>query len=183
MRHGIVAELGTVDSLLSVVDALRKLGYERLDAFTPYVVPELEELLGLRRTRLTWIPSAAGFVGAGVAYLVQWLCNAVWYPLNVGGRPPHSAPAFMIITFVSGILCAGTVGLITFVEYARLPWLANPIFAAHGFDRASLDRFWISVDASDENYDPERTPRELHQLGAGRIQYVSPDETRHWEPG
>ena len=180
MRHGIVGELDTPDSLLFVIARLRKLGYEKLDAFTPYVVPELEELLDLGRSRVGLHPAAAGFVGAAIGYLVQWLCNTVWYPLNVGGRPTNSAPAFMVITYVFGILCAGTVGLIAFIKFARMPWLSNPLFAAEGIERATLDRFWLSIDASDENYDSERTARELHELGVGRIQYVSPAAAHFW---
>src|SRR6185437_15937247 len=100
--------------LIAALVGLRERGYRRLDAFSPYPVNGAEEAAGMQRSLLDWIVFPIAFAGAGAAYLLQWFCNAYDYPLNVGGRPPHSAPAFIPITFEMGVLAAAFAGMIAY---------------------------------------------------------------------
>jgi hypothetical protein len=104
---------------------------------------------------------------------VQWWCNAHNYPINVGGRPLNSAPAFIPITFESAVLAASLVGFFAMLALCGLPRLSHPVFEIAGFDRASVDRFWVGIDDSDPRFD-EAVIGDLSRLGALRCERVVP---------
>jgi hypothetical protein len=169
MRVGFLAEFGTPAEMLRAIGELRRRGYRRLDAFTPYPIKGAEQALGLSRSRLPWIVGPLAFGGAGLAYLIQLFCNAYDYPLNVGGRPLHSAPAFIPITFETGVLTAAIVGVVAFLLLSGLPELYSPLADVEGFERASRDRFWVGVDERDPRFDPVQVERDLRDLGPLRV--------------
>lgn len=174
MTNAVVAEWETPEDLLRVARAVRERGYLRLDAYTPFPVHGLSEALGQTRSKLTWIVfpfSACGLLGA---YLLQWWCNAVDYPINVGGRPPNAILAFIIICFELTVLATGLAAFFTTFVLARLPHLTHPVFDVTGFERASIDRFWLAVDAEDAKFDEEGTVRLLEELGAKTVARVRP---------
>jgi hypothetical protein len=149
---GVLAEYETADAMLAALRALRAAGYTRLDIYTPYPIHGSDEALGLPRSKLPYIAFAAGMLGAAGAYLLQWWMNAVDYPLNVGGRPAHAAPAFIIITFEMGVLFAALAAFLSVFAFAKLPELWHPLFEVPGFERATIDRFWLSVDTDDPHF-------------------------------
>jgi hypothetical protein len=178
-QPALMAEFDSGPALLSGLRALRDAGLSRLDAFTPYEVAGLEELLGVRRSRLPWIALAAGLTFGGGAYLLQWWINVVDYPLNIGGRPYHSAPAFIPITFEMTVLFAAAAALISAFALGGLPRLWHPIFEVDGFERASIDRFWLAVDAPPPPADRDRITAALEAAGALRIVWLTsvPEQT------
>ncbi|HEY7954707.1 MAG TPA: DUF3341 domain-containing protein [Polyangia bacterium] len=169
MRGGLVAEFETGDALLAAIDWLRAAGYQRLDAFTPTPLHHLEEKLGIERSWLNWLIFPIGMGGAGFAFFFQWYCNAYSYPINVGGRPPFAIPAFIPITFETGILFTGISAFVLLFWVCRMPSLTHPLFEVEGFERATIDRFWVGVSATDPKFDLARTSHELAELGAGKI--------------
>ena len=172
MRAGVLGEFTTPEAMIAAIVGLRDRGYRRLDAFSPYPVHGAEEAAGMQRSPLDWIVFPFPLVGAGVAYLLQWYCNAHDYPLNVGGRPPHSAPAFIPITFEMGVLTAALVGMIVYLALTGLPELWSPVFEVEGFERASIDRFWVGVDAGDPRFDRAAVEQAFAELGASRISWA-----------
>jgi len=171
---GLVGELDSPDALLAAVRALRARGFTKLDTYGPFPVPGLEEALHLPRSGLGWIVFPIAMAGAGAAYLVQWWTNAVDYPLNVGGRPPHAAPAFVPITFEMGVLSAALAALVLALLFSGLPRLHHPLFELEGFERASLDRFFVVVDAADPAFDLEAARAALGDVGALRAVELAP---------
>jgi hypothetical protein len=169
MRSGVVAEFDTADALARAYERLRRAGYTRLAAWTPYPVRGV--LAGLPQSIVGWVMLGAGLLGGGLGYLVQWWCNALDYPIDVGGRPLHSAPAFVPIAFESAVLAAALAGFFTMLGLCALPRLHDPIFEVDGFERASVDRFWIGVDEHDPLFD-ERVAGELEAMGALRAARV-----------
>ena len=118
--------------------------------------------------------------GAG-AYFIQWYLNAYDYPLNVGGRPPHAAPAFVPITFETTVLVAALSGFVIFLALSRLLRLYHPVFEVEGFERASIDQFWLGIDARDPALVPSLTERDLTELGALQIAWFGPERGRRGE--
>jgi len=177
MRIAVAAEYESPEELLAAVRALRGRGYERLDACTPYPLAEVEEALGLRRTRLPWLTLAGGICGGLGGYLLQWWCNSVDYPLNVGGRPIDSAPAYIPVTFEMTVLFAALFLFFGLWIGARMPEPWSPLFEVDGFDRASVDRFWLLVDARDPRLEEAGEEPALAGVlsGAGALQVVRPD--------
>ena len=177
MRHGdcpaMMAEFASGPALLDGIRALTACGVSRFDAFTPYEVHGLQELLGVRRSRLTWIALFIGLAFGGGAYLLQWWINVVDYPLNIGGRPYHSAPAFIPITFEMTVLFAAAAALISAIVLGGLPRLWHPVFDIPGFERASIDRFWLAVGVGDAALDRDRDTAALEAVGALRVVWLT----------
>lgn len=175
MKRWVFGEFGSPERLLEVARALRERGFVRLDAHTPFPVEGLAEVLELKSSRLPVLGLLAGLGGAAGAYLVQWFTQAVDWPLNVGGRPLHSAPAFIPITFETGVLsAAGAVFLGLFVV-CGLPRVTHPVFELEAFRSASVDGFWISV-AVEESTPPETVAEMLRTLGAAQVSQVEGEE-------
>jgi hypothetical protein len=147
--HGIVAAFDRPEALAEAVEAARRAGYTRLDAFSPFPLRNVAHALGERPRALPWIAALAGLAGAAVQYGSQVWMNAVDYPLNVGGRPLHSWPAFIPATIIVAILWAGAAAILSFLFAAGLPRLHHPVFAVPGFERASEDRFFLLIAADD----------------------------------
>jgi hypothetical protein len=144
-----MAEFDRPEALAEAVEAARRAGYSRIEAFSPFPLREVAAALGERPRALPWIAALAGIAGAVVQYGSQVWLNAVDYPLNVGGRPLHSWPAFIPATIIVAILWAGAAAILTFLFTAGLPRLHHPVFAVPGFERASEDRFFLMIEAGD----------------------------------
>jgi len=172
-RPALMAEFASGPALLDGIRALRDRGVSRFDAFTPYEVAGLEHLLDVRRSRLPWIALAAGLCAGGGAYLLQWWINVVDYPLDIGGRPYHSAPAFIPISFEMTVLFAAAAALISALVLGGLPRLWHPVFEVDGFERATIDRFWLAVGAGDPALDREHSTAVLEAAGALRIVWLT----------
>jgi hypothetical protein len=169
VRSRLLAEFDAPEALL---EAAKRTGARRgvvLDAFTPYRVEGLREALGRRPTRVARAVLAAGATGALTGYLVQWWTNAVNYPTDTGGRPPHSAPAFVPITFETMVLFAGITAVLAVFVASRLPRLWQPLFEVEGFERASIDRYFLQIDDPQDLHDADELSRELLKLGALRV--------------
>ena len=160
-----MAEFETPDALQAAYEALRAQGYSRLDTWTPYPIK------GLLKTRaespVPAIMLVAGLLGGSLGYLVQWWVNVRAYRIDVGGRPLHSAPAFIPIAFESAVLAAAITGFAAMLWLSGLPRLHHPVFDVDGFERASVDRFWLGVDDADPRFDPAVSD-DLSRLGALR---------------
>lgn len=165
----LLAEFDSGDALLGAAAALRERGYTRLDGFLPYPVHGAEEAFGVPRSTLPRYVLAAGLLGAGLAYLFQWWMADVDYDLNVGGRPSHAPLAFFPITFEMGVLFAAFTAVIVLLVKCGLPRLHHPVFEVEGFERASIDRFWIAVDERDPKFDRAAAEEELRRRGALRV--------------
>jgi hypothetical protein len=172
MKLGVMAEFGSASELLLAVARLRAMGLRKMDAYTPYPIRELEPLLGIERSFIPKVVLAMGLLGAGSGYALQWWCSATAYPLNVGGRPYHSAPAFIPITFETGVLFAALAAFVLPLVLAGLPRLHHPVFEIEGFESVSVDGYWVAVAADDPELDRTRTEVELHSLGAKRVVQV-----------
>ena len=149
MTPTIFFELTSADAAVACARLLRERGFEKIEAYTPYGIPELEKLI-TTRTRIPWASLAAGLFGALFSYSVIWFCNAYDYPLDVGGRPLNSIPADIPIMFETAVLFSALATLFALLLRSGLPRLAHPLFEIEGFERVSVDRYWIGVDAKAE---------------------------------
>jgi hypothetical protein len=165
MKGGIVAEFLAPDQIVAAVASIRRAGFKVYESYAPYPI---EGLLEGRRPRSPLYALIFGLLGAAAGYLIQWWTNAVDYPLNVGGRPPHSAPAFIPITFESAILFASAAVFFGTLIHLGLPRLHHPLFDVEGFERASVDRFFLAVSTDDPIFDSDRAAQTLRDAGALR---------------
>lgn len=162
--HGIMAEFARPDDLVAAIRAAKDAGYTRIEAFSPFPLREAAQDLGVRTAALPWIALAAGLIGAAVQYATQVGLNVIDYPLNVGGRPLHSWPAFIPATLLVAVLWTGAATLIGMLALIGLPRLHHPVFEVPGFERASEDRFFLLILADDPRFEAERVAALLHEL-------------------
>lgn len=175
-RDLLLAEFERPEELLAAVRRLTGDGFTSVETYTPVPLPEIEELTGQRRSPISWIAFAAGMLGAGGAYALEWWTNAWDYVYHVGGKPPHWPPAFVPITFEMGVLGASLAAFFGVLLASGLPRLAHAVFTVAGFERASVDRFWLSVAARDPRFDAAATPALLvGELGALRVARTVPE--------
>jgi hypothetical protein len=170
--HGMMAEFDDAGALHEAVVATKRHGYTRLDAFSPFPLGEVARELGVRPTVLPWIAFATGIIGGAIQYGAQYWLNVVDYPLNVGGRPLHSWPAFIPATLLVAILWTGVATLLSMLFILRLPRLHHPVFDVRGFERASEDRFFLLILAEDPRFDPALVQAFLSELGARAVRKV-----------
>lgn len=162
---GVLAEFGDPEALLAAVRRAREAGCRRMDAFTPFPVEGLAEELGLRDTAVPAVVFVGGLIGAATGYLLQVGLNVLDYPINVGGRPLHSVPMFLVVTFELTILAAALAAVLGMLALNRLPMPYHPVFNVPGFALASTDRFFLLIEAADPLFDPVRARRFLEGLG------------------
>lgn len=177
---GLVAEFDTHERIVHAARELRAEGYTALDAYTPYAMRDLEAALGMRRSPINWVVFPMGLIGAGLAYLLQWWTNAVDYRLDVGGRPAHAILAFVPITFEMTVLVSALTAVLTLASWSNLPALWQPIFEVAGFERASIDRYFLWIAAEDSSLHPTLTTNLLYELGALRVLPVGLADRYRW---
>ena len=165
----LLAEMKSANALVAALRALREMGYRELDARAPHEIEELDEALGLHARRIPVWTLCGGLLGGTGAYLLQWWISAVAWPLDVGGRPLHSAPAFIPITFESIVLAAGFSTLAGLLWHARLGRLWDPLDEVEELKRATVDSFWVVVPEHDAMFEWDTARRHLEETGAIRV--------------
>jgi hypothetical protein len=150
---GLAFEFTDEAGIAAAAGRLRGQGLARIDAFTPYPVAALDPVLPRPMVALPVIVFCAGCIGLAVGFGMQWYGAAVGYPLNIGGRPLASWPAFIPIAFEITVLCAVFGAFFGFLALARLPRPYQPVTVIPGFARATQDRFFLLVDETDAQFD------------------------------
>ncbi len=172
MKTWVLAEFKSAERLLESARKLREEGYSRLDTYSPFPLEGTSEALGLSKSRVPLLALVGGLGGATLGYLVQWLTNAVDWPINVGGRPPHSTPAFVPITFESGVLMSAFFIFFGLWLILRLPQPYHPVFELEGFRSASTHGFWLSVETDPTESDANEVRARMQSLGAIQVSVV-----------
>jgi hypothetical protein len=174
-RRFVVAEFKTTDALLEGTRKMRERGHAKVDTHTPYPVHGLEEALGIRRVKIPTLVLCAALTGATLGYLMMWWMNAVDFPINVANRPPHSAPAFIPITFESMVLLGGTTSFFGLFALLRLPQPYHPVFEWESFTRAAVDGFFLSVEVPAGD-DPSDVANDARIVGAADVKVIEEPE-------
>src|ERR1700746_445961 len=170
--YGIMAELDSQQSLLGAARTTHQSGYQKIDAYSPFPIEGLAEEIGFRRNAVPLVVLIGAIIGGLSGYLMQWWMAAVDYPLNIGGKPPHSWPAFIVITFEMTILFGGISAVLGMLALNGLPMPYHPVFNVPRFVFASKDRFFLIIFSSDKKYDPVVTRHFLERLAPRSISEV-----------
>ena len=161
--HGLLAEFNDPNELIAAVRRARDAGYQRLDAYTPFPIEELAEALGMHRNRLPWIVLCGGIAGAMIGLSLQYWTSVIDYPINVGGRPFFSLPAFIPVTFECSVLFAALSAVLGMLALNGLPMPYHPVFNVPRFALATRDRFFLCIEAIDPKFDRDETRRFLER--------------------
>ena len=162
--HGLMAEFDDPASLVSAAHRAHEAGYRRMDAYSPFPIEELHEALGSRHTRLPLIVLIGGLSGCIGGYLMQYWISVISYPMNIGGKPFHSWPAFIPVTFECTILAAALSCVFGMLALNGLPMPYHPVFNVARFALASRNRFFLCIEATDPQFHRDDTLRFLERL-------------------
>jgi hypothetical protein len=169
-----MAEFGSSQKILQAVRAAREAGYQRIEAYTPFPVDGLAEALGLRKSPVPLLTLIGGLVGAATGWFLQWYSAVIDYPINTGGRPLYSWPAFVPSTIELGILGATLCAFGGVLLLSGLPRLRHPVFETPDFEHVTRDRFFLCIRGDDPLFDLERTHAWLTALAPLRVLSTPP---------
>ena len=172
--YGLMAEFEQPADLLAATRAAHEAGYHKMDAYSPFPVEGLAEMLHKHKNRLPKLVLLGGLVGAFLGFSFQYYAAVIDYPINVGGRPFNSWPSFIPITFETTILVAAFVAVLGMFALNGLPQPYHPVFNVERFARASRDRFFLCIETRDQKFDRSGTRKFLESLRPLGVYEVEP---------
>lgn len=170
--YGLVAEFEQPEELVQATRRARRAGYLRMDAYTPFPVEGLAEELGFHHTYLPVIVLIGGLIGCAAGFFLQYWISTIAYPLDIGGRPDNSWPAFIPVTFEMTILVASLTAVLGMLGLNGLPMPYHPLFNSPRFALASRNRFFLCIEATDRKFDREATAKFLSELNPKGVSEV-----------
>jgi hypothetical protein len=162
--YGVMAEFDNPSDLVAAARRTYEAGYRRINGYSPYPIEELSEAIGFTHTALPLIVFIGGILGGLGGFFMQYWMEVINYPLNVGGKPFNSWPAFIPITFECTILCAAFVAVFGMLALNKLPQPYHPVFNAPNFALATRDRFFLVIEASDRKFQHDAVIRFMKDL-------------------
>jgi hypothetical protein len=169
-----MAEFEDPEHLLHSARRAHEAGYRKVDAYTPFPIEGLSEAIGHHQTKLPLVVLIGGILGCIAGFSMQYYLSVIDYPLNVGGRPLNSWPAFIPITFEVTILCAALAAVLGMLALNGLPTPYHPVFNVPRFELASRNHFFLCVEATDPKFDRIRTWEFLMSLNPRSVSEVEP---------
>jgi len=162
--YGLLAEFDSPTALVKAAEATHKAGYIKIDAYSPLPIEGLAEAIGFHHDLVPLVTLIGAIIGGATGYLMQYWINVINYPLNIGGKPFHSWPSFIVVTFEMTILFGGLSAVFGMLALNGLPMPYHPVFNVSRFAMASKDRFFLIVFSSDKKYDAVTTREFLESL-------------------
>jgi len=170
--YGVIAEFENPNDLVHAARKVYEAGYRRINGYSPYPIEELSEAIGFTHTSLPLIVFIGGVVGGLSGFFMQYWIEVIDYPINVGGKPFNSWPAFIPITFEMTVLFAAFSAVLGMLVLNKLPQPYHPVFNAPNFALATRDRFFLAVEANDAKFNHEQVTDLLKSLGAIEVSDV-----------
>ena len=171
--HGLMAEFEEPEQLIAAAQRAYAAGYRKMDAYSPMPVEGLAEAIGFTRNWVSLVVLIGGLCGCIGGFTLLWWIAVIAYPHNVGGRPFNSWPAFIPITFECTVLLAALSSVIGMLAMNKLPMPYHPVFNVHSFsERASVDRFFLCIEAADPKFDRAQTRSFLEGLSPEEVAEV-----------
>lgn len=167
---GYLARYETAADIYKACETVRDAGYQKWDACTPFPVHGLDKAMGLKGSKLPWLVLCGGLFGCIFAMSFMVWTSAFDYPLNIGGKPMASVPAYIPITFEFTVLCSCLTCFFALWFLCRLPQMWFKPFQSKAFERVTDDKFFIIIEQADGRFDLAKTRRLLEETGATLIE-------------
>jgi len=162
--YGLMAEFETPTELVNACKAAYAEGYREMDAYSPFPIEEASEAIGFHKSAVPLVVLTGGILGGLSGFLLQYWINVIAYPLNIGGKPWNSWPAFVVPTFEMTILFAGLSGMFGMFALNGLPRPYHPLFHVDQFSKVTRNRFFLCVEAIDPKFDLAGTQQFMERL-------------------
>jgi hypothetical protein len=171
--YGVMAEFDNPTALVAATRKAREEGYRKLDAYSPFPIEELSDALHLHKNKLPLLVLLGGIAGLITGYVMQYYVTVIYFPINVGGRPLNSWPAYIVITFELTILFAAIATVLGLLALCGLPMPYHPVFNMPRFALASRNRFFLCIEATDPMFDRRKTSEFLESTGPSEVSEVA----------
>jgi hypothetical protein len=155
--YGLLAEFDTAEALVAATRKVTAAGYTKTDGFSPFPIHEMSDALNFRERKVAPIILAGGLAGLAGGWGLEYWTQVIAYPLNIGGRPFNAWVSFIPPAFETTILIASFSAVIGMLALNGFPRPHHPVFNAPRFERASQDKFFLVIEASDPKFDLEQT--------------------------
>jgi hypothetical protein len=167
-----LAEFNTADEIIHAAEKVNEAGYTKWDVHTPYPVHGMDRAMGLSDSRLGWIVLVCGLLGLiGAVTMIQWM-NGVDYPLVIGGKPPDAFASMVPIMFELTVLLSAFGTVFGMFGLNQLPKHFHPIFYSDRFESCSHDKFFVSIEVEDKQFNLEGTKKLLESLHPAHLELV-----------
>jgi hypothetical protein len=171
--YGLLAKFDEQEDLITAAERTFSIGYRKFDAYSPYPVADLTRAMHLKSSPLPFVILAGGLAGGTGGFLLMTFATVIDYPLNIGGRPLFSWPAYIPITFELTVLLGALAGILGLFALTRFPQPYHPVFNSEDFNaHGSQDAFYLTIEASDPLFNLERTRRFLEELGPAQVSEI-----------
>jgi hypothetical protein len=172
--YGLMAEFDSAAGIVKAAEAVHHAGYRKVDAYTPYPMEEVLDALHLHHTHVPKVVLAGGIFGLLAGLGLQYWTSVVEYPMNIGGRPIASWPAWVVPAFETTVLFAALAAVFGTLALCGFPQPYHPVFNVPRFALASRDRFFLAIESGDPKFDLDATRQFLSGLGAVEVSEVQP---------
>jgi len=172
--YGLLAEFDDATALVQATERTHEAGYRRFDAYSPFPIEELHHAMGSPHSKMPLIVLIGGIIGCVGGFYLQYWAAAIAYPVNIGGRPLNSWPAFIPVTFECTILVAALFAVLGMLAINGLPMPYHPVFNVDRFALASRSRFFLCIESRDKKFDLDDTRAFLQSLGPREVTNVEP---------
>jgi hypothetical protein len=169
---GLMSEFDNPTDLVHAAKAAFAAGYRKMDTYTPYPLEEAAEAIGSHHNRVPLVTLVGAMLGMIGGYSLQYWVSAVNYPINAGGKPFHSWPAFIPVTFECAILGASLAAVFGMLALNGLPQPYHPVFNVPSFTSASRDKFFLCIESQDPRFSPGDTRKFLESCRPNEISEV-----------
>jgi hypothetical protein len=170
--YGLLVEFETAEQLIAAAERVRDAGYRRWDCHSPLPLHGMDDAMGIKGTRLSVLVLGGGLTGLGLALLMQWWMNAENYPIVIAGKPLFSLPANIPIVFELTVLLSAITAVLAMLVLNRLPEWSHPLLRHPRFHRATIDRFYLVIEARDPQFDLADTRSFLDSLDGSPVEAV-----------
>lgn len=168
--YGVMAEFTSPRDILHAAEAVRERGFTKLEAYTPFPVHGLDNVLGHPGSKMPWVILCGALFGGGGGLALQWWTSAIDYPIKIAGKPYLSLPAFVPVTFELGVLFSAFAAILGMLALNRLPQPYHPVFRHSQFKRATDDRFFLAIEARDPLFDLDGAREALSSAGGLNVE-------------
>ena len=169
---GILAEFDSDTAILEAAAKVRDAGYTNWDSYTPFPVHGLDASMGMKATKLPWLVLFCAFCGAAGGYFMQYWMNAVDYAYVIAGKPFHSAPSQIPVTFEVTILFSAFAAFFGSMILNGLPRFYHPLFRSERFRKVTTDKFFICIESADPSFSEAKTRSFLESLSPSHVESV-----------
>ena len=170
--YGIIAEYDTPADLMHAAEKIRDAGFRKWDVFSPFPVHGMDDAMGLKNSPVGWFGFCGGVCGYATGMLLIWFCNALDYPIMIGGKPMFSPFAAFPPSYELTILFTafGSIGGMMFLN--KLPRLNHPLLKHARFEKATHDKFFLVIETADPKYSEAQTRKLLETTSSTHIEMV-----------